>query len=173
MPDRGQVLLNGTPGSEFMLRDRKSRIRLMARDHGLLQGSILENMTWFQPELYRDRAFALAEEIGVADVLAQAPGGYEVRTLSNGQNHLPRSVAEALLVVGALSSDPDVVLIDDIGASFDLDTDRRFIEMMRAWRPSRITVLVSNRPSRLAVANRHLDLAPFLSTSDELLAEAV
>ena len=164
-PTRGQILLNDTPISAYRLEDRKTLIRLMTRDRDLLQGTIIENMTGFQPDRYHVRAQELAQDLGIADVLAGASTGSGMQVRSHGQSQFPRSVADAVLVIGALSSDPDVVVVDDVGSSFDFETDRKFIELLRSRQPTRITVLVSNRPSRLALANINLDLTPYLETA--------
>ncbi|MEO0991561.1 MAG: ABC transporter transmembrane domain-containing protein, partial [Pseudomonadota bacterium] len=155
----GEMLINGVPVDQYRLVDRQERIRILAHDHALLQGTLLENMCLFKTRTYRDRAVILAQEIGLADMLSGTPDGYSTAVGSAGQSRLPRSAADATQVVSGLVCDPDVVLFDEANDAFDIEMDRRLLAMMEEWLPRRMTVLVSNRPSYLRLARWQLDLS--------------
>ena len=159
----GDISVNGTSLFLHDIKDRQAQIRYFGPSNSLIEGTLIENMTLFRPREYRDRAIQLAQDIGIEDSISQSPDGFELRVGSGAKAQLPKSLADAALIVGGLVSDPDVVLFDEANAALDREIDTNLLNMLERDRENRITILVSSRPSFLRLANRTLDITPFLA----------
>lgn len=158
----GRLLLNGRAAADYALDDRRRRIRLLSSENALIEGSLLENLTAFRPRLYRDRAIELAERLGIERAISQSPEGLALAVGPDLRARLPKSLSDAVAIVGALVTDPDVVLFDEPNAALDREIDARLLDLLQADAGRRITVLISNRPSYLRLATRSLDLDAYL-----------
>ncbi|TWF94769.1 ABC transporter transmembrane domain-containing protein [Saccharopolyspora dendranthemae] len=89
------------------------------------------------------------------DVLAALPPDglldERARLLSGGQR-------QRLLLARALSTDADVLVLDDPTSAVDAHTEERITERVRALRAGRTTVVLSQSPLWEAVADRHVQV---------------
>ena len=72
---------------------------------------------------------------------------------------LPKSLADAITIVGGLVSEPDVVLFDEANGALDREADAKLLEYLQATKQDRIMIIVSNRPSYLKMATRTFDIS--------------
>ncbi len=159
----GDITINGRSLFSYRIEDRQKHIRYLGASNALVEGTLIENMTAFQPRTYRDRAVQLAQEIGIEASISQSRDGFELRVGSGAKAQLHKSLSDAALIVGGLVTDPDVVLFDDANAALDRETDGNLLKMLEKDRPNRITIIVSSRPSFLRLANKTLDVTLFLA----------
>lgn len=157
---RGQFLINDEPAEMFRAADRTEVVRLLGPESQLIDGTVLENMTNFAPDLHRHRALALASEIGVDRFFSESVDGYETKVGSSSEANLPKSVADATLIVSGLVTEPDVILFDEANAALDMETDQKLLALLERLKPNSIIVLVTGRPSFRKLANGSLDLTP-------------
>lgn len=155
-PTEGALLVNGHPIQAYQRADVAARIRLVTRRNVLLEGSLLENMADFEPERYRMQALELAQALGLDRFVAQHREGLGFRVGQGGERHLPVAIADTVGIVASLVSSPDVILFDEANTGLDQRHDRLLTEWLAAQKPERIIVLVSHRPSLLAIADRTL-----------------
>jgi ATP-binding cassette subfamily C protein LapB len=163
----GDIKVNGQSLFNFAPNGRRKLIRTFGRTNALIAGTLLENMTVFNPRRYRDRAIVLAQKLGIESSISQSPDGFEMTVGADATAQLPKSLADAVLIVGGLVTDPDVILFDEANASLDRDIDSALLALLDASKSGRITVLVSNRPSFLRTASRSLDVTPYLTAHPE------
>ncbi|MCV6592255.1 MAG: ABC transporter transmembrane domain-containing protein [Silicimonas sp.] len=159
---QGEILLNDVPLFQHRLEDRQTQIRLLGPANGLIEGSLIENMTMFRPRTYRDRAVQLAQTLDIESDITLNPEGFDLRLRSGADTRLPKSLADAALIVGGLVSEPGLLLFDQANAALDRKVDGKLLEVMEQEKADRITILVSNRPSFVRMANKRLDITPFL-----------
>ncbi len=164
---RGSLLINGWPDTDYALADRHSRIKLLSPDNALMEGSLIENLTAFQPKLFRDRAIALAQNIGIDAAISKSADGYGLRVGPNARTGLPKSLTDSVAIVRGLVSDPDVILFDEANGALDRDADARLLQILRKRQSECLIVLVSNRPSYLRLASRTFDLKDFVHETRE------
>ena len=119
-------------------------------------------MTVFRPRLYRDRAIELAQQIGIERSISQSPDGYAMRVGTGAKALLPKSLADAILIVNGLVTEPDVILFDEANAALDRETDQNLRAMLEKESSNRITILVSSRPSYLKMATQTIDVLGYL-----------
>ncbi len=156
---QGRVLLNGHPVEDYALVDRQRQIRLLGGENTLIEGTLLENLTAFQPTLYRDRAVALAQHLGIEETISQSAEGFGLHVGPDLKAGLPKSLADAITIVGGLVQEPDLLLFDEANGALDRETDARLLKILSDQCANRTTFLVSNRPSYLELATRSYDIS--------------
>lgn len=158
--EEGRMLINERPFEEYDARDRRSAIRSLGARNRLLEGTLIENISNFGGSEARAEAFDLAREIGLDRHIAPTVEGYDIRLSHGEQGPLPRSLVEAAGLISALNSDPSLILLDEPNACLDMDTDKRFTEMIAARRESATIVMLTQRPSLAKLCDRTLDIGP-------------
>lgn len=159
----GQYCLNGQPAEFFDLGDRQRLIKLLSPENALMEGTLLENLTSFQPNRYRDKAVALCQHIGIEQTISQSSEGFGLQVGPDSRAGLPRSLSDAITIVGGLVHDPDVILFDEANGALDRDADAKLLEILRQLSANCIIVLVTNRPSYTKLAQRNVDVAQFVA----------
>lgn len=166
----GEILLNDQAVDTYSLSDRQVKIRLLSNENMLIEGTLLENMTAFQPTLYRDQAAILAQRMGIEETISQSAEGFELGVGPDFKAGLPRSLADAVTIIGGLVRDPDVLLFDEANGALDRETDARLLQILASRRNDKIMFLVSNRPSYLKLATRTFDIDAFVTEATRVAA---
>ncbi|SFV02402.1 peptidase domain-containing ABC transporter [Pseudoduganella namucuonensis] len=156
--EQGQVLLDGLPVEGYAPDSLHKEIAFLPQAGRIMAGTILENMTMFDPSL-NQAALAIARAMGLDRVVAGMKAGYETQ-LGEGQGEtLPEGVRQMIAIARALAHDPSVILFDETNISLDMDGDRRLRDYLAACKGVRTMILVTHRPSMLSLADRVYSLA--------------
>ncbi|CAN7380224.1 ATP-binding cassette domain-containing protein [Pseudoduganella sp. LjRoot289] len=157
-PDSGQVLLDGRPLADSAPESIHKEIAFLPQSGQILAGTILDNLTMFEPAL-NQQALAAARDMGLDRLVAGMKAGYETQ-LGEGQGEtLPEGVRQMIAIVRALVHDPSVILFDETNISLDMDGDKRLRDYLAAWKGVRTMILVTHRPSMLSLADHVYTLA--------------
>jgi ATP-binding cassette subfamily C protein LapB len=121
----------------------------------LFRGSLMDNLTMFERDLNSiERATTLSAELGLDAHVMRLAQGYDTMVDDEGA-FLPRGVLQRLTIVRALIRSPRIVLFDDANTAFDQAADQQLRQLFhRLKQEGRALVLVSHRPSLLAMADR-------------------
>jgi ATP-binding cassette subfamily C protein LapB len=153
-PGAGTIRVNGRPISEYDQSDIRSRIAYLPPRPRLLEGTVLENMSRFQPERYLDDALKVASALGLEDYFASHQEGFSTRVGHGLTAGLPTSVCERVPLVGALVGSPDLILFDEANANLDMEGDTRLKDYIASRKQHAAVILVTQRPSYIALADR-------------------
>ncbi|MHB1738075.1 MAG: ABC transporter ATP-binding protein [Actinomycetes bacterium] len=154
-PTRGRVLLDGVGLTEMDLAWYRHQLGYVPQEPFLFATSIGQNIAYGRPDAGGAEVRAAARAVGLDDVVAELPGGYDHvvaergRGLSAGQRQLV-CLARALLV------HPTVLVLDEATANLDSPTEQRVTRAMDVVRDGRTTVLVAHRLQTARRADRIL-----------------
>lgn len=153
----GEVLVNDENINELDPTSVRRKIAYLPQHGVLFNGTILENLTMFQPEL-EEKGLRLARLLGLDEVVARMPLGYDTPVGNGAYDSLPRGIKQRVAIARALMSDPCVLLFDEANAAMDSAGDRVLTEFLNQARGKRTLILVSHRPSLLKMADEIYDL---------------
>ncbi len=155
-PAAGRVCIDGQDLAAVDPPSTRPGIALVPPDPALVRGTLLQNLTLYQPHL-EEEALALALQLGLDQVAGQLPGGWHTQ-VGTAATPLPRGVSQRIGVVRALLQAPRILLLDDVTAQLDSEGDVQLAQLLSALRGQVTVVIVTHRRSTLGLANRVLTL---------------
>ncbi|WP_159015890.1 ABC transporter ATP-binding protein [Cognatiluteimonas profundi] len=156
-PQGGRISLDGVDLKELTLRNLRSHVGLVSQQVLLFNASVRDNIRYgdvdaSDADIERAAGAALADGFirGLPDGYDTIVGDQGIR-LSGGQR-------QRIALARALLKDPAVLILDEATAMFDPDAESMFIEQCRSVLHKRTVILITHRPTTLALADRILQL---------------
>ena len=138
-PEAGTVTIGGVKVSDITDRERRTCIGCVEQHLARVPGTVLEQITLGDPAISREMARRAAELAGMDAVIRALPQGCDTLCtdgmFSQGEWQL-LSIARA---------DPAVLLLDEITANLDAETEARVLEALRRASVGRTVLSVSHR----------------------------
>ncbi|MBF0341767.1 MAG: ATP-binding cassette domain-containing protein [Magnetococcales bacterium] len=152
-PSSGAVLLDGREIARFDPASVRSRIAYLPQSGILFKGSIMDNLTMFRPWKSRD-AEAISQRLGLSDFITKMPNGFETLVDDGAAEILPQGIKQRIAVARALLDNPKLVLFDEANTSIDSRGDEELKQELMRFHGQVTLILVSHRPSLVALADR-------------------
>jgi ABC-type bacteriocin/lantibiotic exporter with double-glycine peptidase domain len=108
----------------------------------------------FRTGQFLREAVAAVELMGFHEQINGLAEGYDTKVGDGAATVLPQGFQQSLMIARALAHKPSILLIDDISALFDQETQRRLAKALEALRGAITIVLVSSNASLLKEADR-------------------
>jgi len=154
----GEISFNSVPIAEINRQQLRQHIAYIPQRAVLFKGTILDNLARFDVDNQLDHALELAAQLGLDRFFAAMPDGYEMTVGDGGSNGLPSGVVQRIGMVRALIGNPQLILFDEANASLDQAGDKMVRDLLASYRGRAAIVLVSFRPSLLAIADRRFEI---------------
>lgn len=154
VPSSGRVLLNGHAPEDYSEESLCKAVAYIPQRPVLFRGTILENLTGFKGGDRIGRALELSRELGLEDVFARMPRGIATEVGDTAASAIPSGVAQRITIIRALLDAPSLILFDEANSALDGDSDLLLKRMMSSLRDDAAILLISHRPSLLAIADR-------------------
>ncbi len=156
-PKSGKVLIDGQDITAFEPQSVRDKIAYLPQMGVLFQGAILQNITMFRPEL-EDVAVQTAALLGLDEVVATMPMGFDSSVGDGAYDSLPRGIKQRIAIARALVNNPRIVLFDEANTAVDGAGDNFLRVWLERAKGKRTLVLVTHRPSLVKLADRVFDL---------------
>lgn len=141
-PEKGTVTIGGVDVSQITDRQRRSCIGCVEQHFACVPGTVLDQITLGDPRITRDMARKAARLAGLDAAICALPDGYDTRCtdgmFSQGEWQL-------LSIARAAAADPAVLLLDEITANLDAQTEARVLEALRRASAGRTVISISHR----------------------------
>ncbi|OSM01779.1 peptidase domain-containing ABC transporter [Magnetofaba australis] len=154
---KGEVLVDGQPIQQFDPRSFRDKISYLPQSGVLFQGTLMENITMFRDE-YHDAAKAIIQDMGLEEVMAHMPKGYETQIDDGSKESLPKGIRQRITIARALLEQPKIILFDEANAAVDGAGDEILRRVMFSYRGKATLILVTPRPSWLKLTDRVYNL---------------
>lgn len=152
-PDQGEVLLDGVAIGACAPDSIHKEIAFLPQSGKIMSGTILENLTMFDPHL-NHAALAVARDMGLDRMVAGMKAGYETSLGEGGGETLPEGVRQMIAIVRALAHNPSVILFDETNIALDMEGDKRLRDYLAGCKGVRTMIMVTHRPSMLSLADK-------------------
>ena len=142
----------------------------------MFKGTIIENITGFRKDIGVERVVEIARRLGLDDIVMRMPHGYDTEVGGQASETLPRGVKQRIAVARALIDYPRIVLFDEANSSLDIAGDNIMTSLMLELKKHCTLVMVSHRPSLIALANKQYRLVdqrlvPVLKRTNQRVAK--
>lgn len=141
-PEAGTVTIGGVKVGDITDRERRTCIGCVEQHLARVPGTVLEQITLGDPAISREMARRAAELAGMDAVIRALPQGCD--TLCT-DSMFSQGEWQLLSIARAAAADPAVLLLDEITANLDAETEARVLEALRRASVGRTVLSVSHR----------------------------
>ena len=141
-PEAGTVTIGGVNVGDITDRERRTCIGCVEQHFSRVPGTVLEQITLGDPQITGGMARDAAALAGIDAAIRALPEGYDTvcteGLFSQGEWQL-------LSIARAAAADPAVLLLDEITANLDAETEARVLAALRRASAGRTVLSVSHR----------------------------
>lgn len=141
-PESGSITIGGVDVSAITDRERRACIGCVEQHFSRVPGTVLDQITLGDARITEDMARKAARLSGIDAAIEALPEGYGTvctpGMFSQGEWQL-------LSIARAAAADPAVLLLDEITANLDAETEARVLEALRRASEGRTVLSVSHR----------------------------
>lgn len=143
-PQSGEVLIHGIPASQIRETERRRLFGYVEQTFHMVPGTVRDEITLFDPAISEVQVRAAAELTGLKEAIESLENGYDTvctqELFSQGQWQL-------LSIARAAAADPSLLLLDEITANLDAETEKAVLQALKRVSENRTVVSISHRNS--------------------------
>ena len=141
-PESGSVTIGGVPVADITDRERRTCISCVEQHFARVPGTVLDQITLGDPQITAEMAKNAAQLAGIDTAICALPDGYDT-ACSEGM--FSQGEWQLLSIARAAAADPAVLLLDEITANLDAETEARVLNALRRASEGRTVLSVSHR----------------------------
>ena len=141
-PEAGTVTIGGVKVGDITDRERRTCIGCVEQHFARVPGTVLEQITLGDPGITEEMARNAAKLAGLDAAIQTLPNGYDT-VCTDGM--FSQGEWQLLSIARAAAADPAVLLLDEITANLDAETEARVLEALRRASEGRTVLSVSHR----------------------------
>ena len=141
-PESGAVTIGGVNVSDITDQEPRTCIGCVEQHFSRVPGTVLEQITLGDPQITEEMAKKAARLVGMEAAIQTLPDGYDT-VCTDGM--FSQGEWQLLSIARAAAADPAVLLLDEITANLDAETEARVLEALRRASAGRTVLSVSHR----------------------------
>ena len=141
-PQAGTVTIGGVDVSRISDQERRTCIGCVEQHFSRVPGSVLDQITLGDPQITAAMAKNAAQLAGIDAAVQALPKGYDTVCM---EGMFSQGEWQLLSIARAAAADPAVLLLDEITANLDAETEARVLEALRRASEGRTVLSVSHR----------------------------
>ncbi len=141
-PEDGVITIGGTDVSEISDQERRACIGCVEQSFSRVPGTIMEQITLDDPLIDENMAKKAAAIAGIDAAIDALPNGY--RTICT-EGMFSQGEWQLLSIARAVAMNPTILLLDEITANLDAETEARVLEALRRACRGRTVLSISHR----------------------------
>ena len=141
-PESGSITIGGVDVSDIADSERRACIGCVEQHFSRVPGTVLDQITLGDVRITEEMAKNAARLAGIDAAIASLPEGYDT-VCTDGM--FSQGEWQLLSIARAAAADPAVLLLDEITANLDAETEARVLEALRRASEGRTVLSVSHR----------------------------
>ena len=143
-PQQGKVLIGGVPVAKVSEKERRSLYGYVEQSFHMVPGTVRDQITLYDEKISEEQVRKVAELTGLAETIEEMEDGYDTvcipELFSQGQRQL-------LSIARAAVTEPKLLLLDEITANLDADTEKAVMTALKRVAENRTVISISHRTS--------------------------
>lgn len=150
LPSEGLLAYDQENVTQSNATSLRKRVAFVFQNDELFEGSIEENITFFEPQPDRIHAKQCADIAAISTEIETFPQGYKTRLAEQGAG-LSGGQRQRILIARALYRRPSLLVLDEATSQLDVTTERLVLQNLKSLG---ITIIMSaHRPDAIAMAD--------------------
>ena len=141
-PESGKITIGGVDVSDITDSERRACIGCVEQHFSRVPGNVLDQITLSDPSITEEMAQNAAKLAGIDETIRSFPEGYAT-VCTDGM--FSQGEWQLLSIARAAAADPAVLLLDEITANLDAETEARVLEALRRASAGRTVLSISHR----------------------------
>lgn len=141
-PESGKITIGGVDVSDITDSERRACIGCVEQHFSRVPGNVLDQITLSDPNITEEMAQNAAKLAGIDETIRSFPEGYAT-VCTDGM--FSQGEWQLLSIARAAAADPAVLLLDEITANLDAETEARVLEALRRASAGRTVLSISHR----------------------------
>ena len=143
-PQQGKVLIGGVPVVKVSEKERRSLYGYVEQIFHMVPGTVRDQITLYDETITDEQVRKVAGLTGLAETIEEMEDGYDTvcipELFSQGQWQL-------LSIARAAVTEPKLLLLDEITANLDADTEKAVMTALKRVAENRTVISISHRTS--------------------------
>ena len=143
-PQQGKVLIGGVPVAKVSEKERRSLYGYVEQIFHMVPGTVRDQITLYDEKISEEQVRKVAGLTGLAETIEEMEDGYDTvcipELFSQGQRQL-------LSIARAAVTEPKLLLLDEITANLDADTEKAVMTALKRVAENRTVISISHRTS--------------------------
>ncbi len=153
-PQAGEVRLDDVCLTKMSLRNLRRRIGLVTQRTVLFDDTILNNIRYGMPRVSREDVIEAAKRAYADDFIREkTEHGYDT-VLGQSGVRLSGGQMQRIALARAFLRNPDILILDEATSQIDMESEALIHNALRQFLVGRTGVMITHRPSTLALADR-------------------
>lgn len=141
-PEKGEITIGGVNVSAIPDHERRACIGCVEQRFSRVPGTVLDQITLSDPAITEEMAQNAAKLAGMDDTIRALPDGYNTICIDG---MFSQGEWQLLSIARAAAANPAVLLLDEITANLDAETEARVLEALRRASEGRTVLSISHR----------------------------
>ena len=141
-PETGTITIGGVDAANITDRERRACIGCVEQHFSRVPGTVLEQITLSDPCITKEMAQNAAKLAGINEAICALPEGYD--TICT-EGMFSQGEWQLLSIARAAAANPAVLLLDEITANLDAETEIRVLEALCRASKGRTVLSISHR----------------------------
>ncbi len=156
--ERGEILLDGYPLSDYALSDLRRQIALVGQQVMLFDGSVADNVAYGEAQgTPEERIEAAVRGANATEFVSRMPAGIHESIGTKG-GKLSGGQRQRLAIARAMLKDAPILILDEATAALDNESERLVQDALAHLIPDRTTLVIAHRLSTIEHADQVLVL---------------
>lgn len=156
-PEKGNITIGGVNVSAIPDHERRACIGCVEQRFSRVPGTVLDQITLSDPAITEEMAQNAAKLAGMDDAIRALPDGYNTICIDG---MFSQGEWQLLSIARAAAANPAVLLLDEITANLDAETEARVLEALRRASEGRTVLSISHRIYE-NLGGRTVELKPY------------